>query len=45
MQINSWKICIFAPMKHLVIRNLGPLHEADIELKPHQCHHWFSEFG
>ena len=33
MQINSWKFCIFAPMKHLVIRNLGPLHEADIELK------------
>ena len=33
MQINSWKICIFTPMKHLVIRNLGPLHEADIELK------------
>lgn len=26
-------ICIFAPMKHLVIRNLGPLKEADVELK------------
>ena len=25
--------CIFAPMKHLVIRNLGPLKEADVELK------------
>ena len=26
-------IAIFAPMKHLVIRNLGPLKEADVELK------------
>jgi hypothetical protein len=26
-------MCIFAGMKHLVIRNLGPLKEADIELK------------
>ena len=26
-------MCIFAVMKHLVIRNLGPLKEADIELK------------
>ena len=27
------KKCIFAIMKHLVIRNLGPLKESDIELK------------
>ena len=27
------KSCTFAPMKHLVIRNLGPLKEADVELK------------
>ncbi len=26
-------MCIFAAMKHLVIRNLGPLKEADIELQ------------
>ena len=26
-------MCIFAAMKHLVIRNLGPLEEADVELK------------
>lgn len=26
-------MCIFAAMKHLLIRNLGPLKEADIELK------------
>ena len=31
--IIKQKGCIFAAMKHLVIRNLGPLKEADVELK------------
>lgn len=31
--IISKNFCNFAPMKHLVIRNLGPLKEVDIELK------------
>ena len=31
--INKKKIAIFANMKHIVIRNLGPLKEADVELK------------
>jgi len=31
--VISYKKCIFAFMKHLIIHNLGPLEEADVELK------------
>ena len=31
--IISWESSTFVTMKHLVIRNLGPLKEADVELK------------
>ena len=31
--IISWESSTFVTMKHLVIRNLGPLKEADAELK------------